>query len=665
MLPDLASIAEHVVQLSLPNESRTKHYALGGLNWDWETILGFSWETILGFSMVTAWLIGVAILLLQAIIASLWFARRLHSIPEVDDQSTIDIVLSACDQLGVRRPRVKCVPGLPTPALFGMWQPTLCLPEDSQGSLNKDQLRMIALHEAMHIRRGDGYLAWLLTLVRAIHWFNPLAWFTIKKVETYRELACDDAVRRFTQPQQRSVYADLLLRFASERSAASLGLLGLWFARPAKGLSVRIEAFTAKDNSTRRLPGQLSGALLLLLAVAGLTDAASTRVIENISDPELPIFSISDAASWKLLEAHTRDDQKSSETDQLEEREYDLTAALNRIDNVPTGTDPKKWLLLNLKIPGVPSLKPATVKTNNENPNRVTVSMPRSGHVFFANALDEICRRGHVEQITVETRILSSKHVEQIVAADWQGVVKFSAPEPVSSSEWAEGVLPTDAEGLSLSMETVSFEYAPYTALILDQHKMAKLIRYFQSNEQTSLLQAPKVTVFSGQTATLTSESKTPFVTGVHYIKGEFATAAQPNFTVLPEGMKMDLQTRVLDDETVALRCQLVLSSIDGVSQATLPGSEVTVQTPKATRRTLRVGCSLKLGETLLIAPVAGARNDNQKTYYFAISAHEISQTAETKREGKAQRSYPPKTSADSATNSAAKSLASPSLSEK
>ncbi len=608
ILPDLAAVA-------------TGTNTAGGLvlaDFQW------GWEEILAVSMGSIWLSGVAIVLLRATIASLRFKRRLRLIPELVDQSLLREVMWACDQVRVGRPGVKLVPGLPTPALFGVWRPTLCLPEGSPENLSGSQIRMIALHEAMHIRRGDGFLAWLLTIVRAIHWFNPVAWFAVKQIETYRELACDDGVREFCQREERKTYANLLLQYASCRPATGLGLLGLSFAQPVKGkgLAKRIEAFIAKKKNSKRLPPMAALAFVICFAIVGLTDAASTQVAPIAEQPLLPIFSVSERSAWDVLQARQLGTETSN-PEEVEAREYDLTEALTKVDDVPPEMIATEWLLLWAKA-WSPTHQEPTIKAIEGEPNRFSISMPRDRHQFFEAMLAEVCRKGHVEQVVVTTRVLSSEHVENLIDADWLGTIKYAVPEPVSSSHWAMSPSPEDTQEFSLSMEAVSFEYAPYTAFIIGDDKMGDLVRYFRDNEKTSIINAPKVTLFSGQSALISNESLSLFMYGLQSIEGEYATALQPNITVIPEGLKVDLQVLALDSNTVGIRCRLTLSSIDGVTEAILPGAEFTVQTPKATRRTVNVQCQLNRGETLLIAPIAGQRSDGKQTYYYAISAEQV-----------------------------------------
>ncbi len=167
---------------------------------------------------------------------------------------------------------------------------------------------------------------------------------------------------------------------------------------------------------------------------------------------------------------------------------------------------------------------------------------------------------------------------------------------------------------MSVQVETTSWEYAPYLALVVDGDKSQRIVDSFQGDRRRSIMQAPSFTVFSGQLASLCDESFHPFVVGVHYVKGEWATAVQPDIALITEGMTLDVQPCVIDAGALELDCQLTTSKIHGVTNSKLPGQEVTVQTPRATQRTISVRCRMAPGETLLLSPVAAANADESQT---------------------------------------------------
>ena len=81
------------------------------------------------------------------------------------------------------------------PALMGFWRPRLLLPDDIAG-LDDEQLRMIMLHELAHVRRHDVAINWLMVLVRAMQWWNPVYWLAASRFASLREQACDAFVIR-------------------------------------------------------------------------------------------------------------------------------------------------------------------------------------------------------------------------------------------------------------------------------------------------------------------------------------------------------------------------------------------------------------------------------------------------------------------------------------
>ncbi|MCO6045186.1 hypothetical protein NG895_14840 [Aeoliella sp. ICT_H6.2] len=572
-------------------------------------ISAIDWGTILIGAVLAVWLTGVLWVLLRAGIACVRFQRHLKLLPSVDDPAIIETVQRACRDIGVRAPIIKRVADLPGPALFGWRFPTLCLPEGEHFS--NGQLRMIALHEAMHIRRNDGLLAWLLTAVRAAHWCNPIAWLAVVRVERYREQACDEAVRQHTDADQQGEYAELLLRFAAGRPVATnLGLLGLWFARPARRLSQRIEAFRGGARSSR-LPWLLSTTTVVAVAFVGLTDAMGSSHDRETPPQANRVPMPGKAGAPSFTDKNVAIFGVADEPNPTEERTYDLTAALEKADRIPAGMDPRRWLLTYTTL-GSGHGFPIT-QSGKTNPNQVTISMSRRQHDFFAHVLSDIERFGHTFQICIDTRVFPSESIENIPSIDWQKAVQFAAPDHISASKW-DSDSSAEPGKTSVAVEAVSFEFAPFVVCSISDTDMQRVEQHFQRQPHAAVVSAPKVTLFSGQLATICDQSQTPFVTSVNYGQGEQAAAAQPNITVIDQGLRIDMQPKMLDLDHLELRCHLTLSTIDAVREVKLPGADITVQSPKVTRQTIATTCRMKRGESLLIASLG------EKTQYYAIT---------------------------------------------
>ena len=91
------------------------------------------------------------------------------------------------------------------------------------------------------------------------------------------------------------------------------------------------------------------------------------------------------------------------------------------------------------------------------------------------------------------------------------------------------------------------------------------------------MLQAPKVTLFNGQQASVVDASFVPFVISVIPVVGDFAAAQQPVIVVLSEGTMMTVQAVVSDDRRyVRLTLVPFFSQIGEVQEFTFEGSETT-----------------------------------------------------------------------------------------
>lgn len=578
-----------------------------------------SWQSIVLDGLSLIWFVVAASLLLRAIFASARFARRLRTISPSDDQAVLQLLRAVCAELGMRRtPAVKDVPGLSSPALFGAFRSTLCLPAGAAIELTTSQLRMIMLHELTHVRRRDGLLSWAMTLVRAAQWFNPVAWLVTGRIALYREQACDEAVRQRTAANERAAYADLLLRFAAARQSG-LGLVGMWFARPIRHLKARIAAFAQVDERRRRVPALIAAVILGLVTIAGLTDAASYRDVDG--EPQTvsewmrscpPVPTLTANPAWSDSARAAEGEAVAAET-----RSYDLSKALAQMPKRNVGDDSRRRLLSLLTLP---TLKSAVIRDVVGEPHQIEVTMAPRQHAAFADKLTAIEEAG-VWQVAVQVMILRAADIEAVKNIDWEDAVRFVQPAGNRTQPWGAqaGEFGERTRTLSLSAESAAWDYSPYLALMMDEKNMRRVRDRLQGVYN---LNYPKVTMFSGSTATVRDESYRPFVVGVNYVKGELGTAAQPQIATLTEGSSLDVQPIVVDAGTLDLRCRLAVSKVDGVSNVKLPGQDVTVQNPRLSRKTITASCRVTPGETLLIAPMIDrSETDDSEVRYYAITA--------------------------------------------
>jgi general secretion pathway protein D len=103
------------------------------------------------------------------------------------------------------------------------------------------------------------------------------------------------------------------------------------------------------------------------------------------------------------------------------------------------------------------------------------------------------------------------------------------------------------------------------------------LLQAAQGDDRTNILQAPKVTLFNGQSANVNDQVTRPFVTSVIPVVGDFAAAYQPVIVVLNEGTALNVQAVVSADRRfVRLTLVPFFSQIGDVDTFTFNGRVTT-----------------------------------------------------------------------------------------
>ena len=127
-------------------------------------------------------------------------------------------------------------------------------------------------------------------------------------------------------------------------------------------------------------------------------------------------------------------------------------------------------------------------------------------------------------------------------------------------------------------------EAANFGFAILSDIEVFFLIQAAKGDTRTNITQAPTVTMFNGQSASVTDGAQRPFVTSVVPVVGDFAVAHQPIITILPDGTNLNV-TAVVSDDRRFVRLQLVpfFTQVTDVDTFTFDGSTSTEQSSSST----------------------------------------------------------------------------------
>ena len=160
------------------------------------------------------WVIGFAVILFVKIISYIAFLLKIRSksqlisCPEIKNYTKRTVITRVSDDI--------C-----SPLMVGIFKPVLLLPN---ASLTDEQLHYILEHETTHLKRYDILYKWFLSLVKAIHWFNPVIYIISRYINLDCEISCDMAVLKNLDTTQTDGYVSTILSLLSAKNKTQIPL---------------------------------------------------------------------------------------------------------------------------------------------------------------------------------------------------------------------------------------------------------------------------------------------------------------------------------------------------------------------------------------------------------------------------------------------------------
>ncbi|MEN6428572.1 MAG: M56 family metallopeptidase, partial [Phycisphaerales bacterium] len=244
------------------------------------------------------WGAGVSVFA-ALVIQRLLFVRGLIAHTEPARSDLTDVLDECRRRMGIRRSvGLRLSSGAFSPAVCGLFRPTILMPAAMLDRLSPEGLRAVLIHELAHVKRGDLWVNTLQTVLQIVYFYNPLVWLANAIVRRVREQAVDEMVLVALDAQARS-YGNTLIDIAEMaflRASPALRLIGV--AESRKSLEGRI-----KHMMTRPIPKSARvGALgVLAVAVTGAVLLPMARA-QSRTAPEAD-------GEYKILLLDDRDDQ--------------------------------------------------------------------------------------------------------------------------------------------------------------------------------------------------------------------------------------------------------------------------------------------------------------------------------------------------------------------
>ncbi|MCL2169386.1 MAG: M56 family metallopeptidase [Defluviitaleaceae bacterium] len=246
--------------------------------------LDISWWHVAFF----VWLGGASGFLLYHIIRHSRFIKAVWRWSEaVTDQQTLAQLEEIKTHLGITRQISLYACPFGGPMAIGIFKPKIFLPEIDMG---QNELRLILLHELIHLKRHDLLYKYLVMAMNALHWFNPVAHLSARAIDVLCEASCDAQVLESAGEDARGAYSEALLEIVRHQSKLKTAF-STNFNRGKKGMKSRIYAIN--DTGKKRAGVMLaSGVALLTVGTSFVFTAtpAAAMLPEEQTDMQLFIY---------------------------------------------------------------------------------------------------------------------------------------------------------------------------------------------------------------------------------------------------------------------------------------------------------------------------------------------------------------------------------------
>jgi beta-lactamase regulating signal transducer with metallopeptidase domain len=126
------------------------------------------------------------------------------------------------------------------------------VPESLWNRLPREQRQAILRHELAHFERNDLLKTLIANLVAAMHWFNPMAWYAVRRFEDSIEWTCDSIVLA-SKPEANVHYAKALLSLGSNSSVPTTWASAVFGGGLAARICRVVSADNASDSRTKML----------------------------------------------------------------------------------------------------------------------------------------------------------------------------------------------------------------------------------------------------------------------------------------------------------------------------------------------------------------------------------------------------------------------------
>lgn len=221
--------------------------------------------------LAAVYIMGVLCLSAFYIVQYLTLKRRLSTAIWEQDNIWLDRESQSPFVMGIVAPKIYLPYSMTDDRFFEDSSFIDHLTDDSDDGFSSEEKRCILEHEQTHIRHHDPVIRMAGILCICLHWWNPLVWLAVFKMNEDMEMFCDETVLRGASAEKRKEYANALLSFAVKENRIQAGLA---FGESNTEKRVKNILYKRKKNW---LVSLLTGLLAVFCATALMTVPKGTE----------------------------------------------------------------------------------------------------------------------------------------------------------------------------------------------------------------------------------------------------------------------------------------------------------------------------------------------------------------------------------------------------
>lgn len=155
---------------------------------------GYNWEINMKFFAII-WISIVVVILIYLIFTNAMMSFKISRSSLCKREDVNLVLVDVKLKLNVKK-KIPIIydKHFKSPAVYGIIRPKILISEQIISRLSLDEIRFVLFHEVSHIKRKDLFINQLIILLQAIHWFNPLIWYSLYQFKQDSEVACDATV---------------------------------------------------------------------------------------------------------------------------------------------------------------------------------------------------------------------------------------------------------------------------------------------------------------------------------------------------------------------------------------------------------------------------------------------------------------------------------------